>query len=115
MKINLNIKIFLNESSDSEFVIRNWSTVNDQANANYSAGNEIIYSTERSESNFCDQNDSHILERVDIRVIGLHVATEVTFKINCAQFIKFITKIDGTATDEAEYLDLVMLMYNLLE
>ena len=49
----------------------------------------------------------------DIAIIG-HEVTQVTFK-NCAPFIKCITKIDGTAIDNAEDLDLVMPMYNLLE
>ena len=39
---------------------------------------------------------------------------EVAFK-NCAPFIKCITKIDGTTLDDAEHLDLVVTMYNLLE
>ena len=33
---------FLNETSDSKFVTRNWNIVNDQSNANYGVGNEII-------------------------------------------------------------------------
>ena len=32
----------LNESSDSTFVTRNWSIINDQLNANYDVENEII-------------------------------------------------------------------------
>lgn len=38
--------------------------------------------------------------------------TEVALK-NCIQFITCLTKIDGTMTDDAE--DLVMLMHNFLE
>ena len=34
---------------------------------------------------------------------------------NRAPFIKCITKIDGTTTDDVEELDLVMSMYNLIE
>ena len=34
---------------------------------------------------------------------------------NCAPFITCITKIDGTTTDDAGDLDLVIHMYNLLE
>ena len=34
---------------------------------------------------------------------------------NCAPFVNYITKIDGTTIDVAEDLDLVMSMYNLLE
>ena len=33
----------LNESCDSKFAIRNWNTVNNQSNANYDVGNDIIY------------------------------------------------------------------------
>ena len=41
-------------------------------------------------------------------------ATQVAFK-NCAPFIKCITTIDETTIDDAEDLDLVMPMYNLIE
>ena len=51
--------------------------------------------------------------RGGITILGDH-ATQVAFK-DCAPCIKCITKIDGTAIDDAEYLDLVKLMYNLLE
>ena len=40
--------------------------------------------------------------------------TPLAFK-NYASFIKCITKIDGTTIEDAEDLDLVMLMYNLKE
>ena len=32
----------LNEENDFKFVTRKWNIVNDQSNANYDAGNEII-------------------------------------------------------------------------
>ena len=38
----------------------------------------------------------------------------VAFK-NCGPFIKCITKIDGTTIDDADDLDLVMLIYILIE
>ena len=40
--------------------------------------------------------------------------TQAAFK-NCAPFTKCTTKIDGTTIDDAENLDLVMSMYNLIE
>ena len=45
------ILILFNESSDSKFVTRNRNIANDQSNANYIAGNEIIYSTKVLKSN----------------------------------------------------------------
>ena len=61
-----NILILLNEANDSKFVIRKWNIVNDQSNANYDAGNEIIYNTEVLKSNLCDYNDAYILVRGDV-------------------------------------------------
>ena len=52
-------------------------------------------------------------EAGEITIIGGNEA-QVAFK-NCAPFIKCITKIDGTMIDDAEDLDLVIPMYDLLE
>ena len=84
-----------------------------ESNANYDVGNEIIYHTDVLRSNICDYNDADILVRRDITIIG-HQVTQVAFK-NCAPLTKCITKIDGTTIDNAEDLDLVMSMHNLLE
>ena len=54
----------LNEANNSKFVTRKWNIVNDQSNANYDVGNEIIYNTEVLKSNLCDYNDAYILVRV---------------------------------------------------
>ena len=97
----------------SKFVTRNWNTVNDQSNANYSVGKEIIYSIEALKSNICDSNDVYIPVRGNITNTG-HSVTQVPFR-NFLPFIKCISKNDGTTTDDVEDLDLVMLMYNLLE
>ena len=102
-----NIKL-LNEVNDSKFVTRKWNIVNDNSEANYYAGNEIIYDTKVLKSNRCDYNDPYILVKGDITVT-VAPQTQVSFK-NCAPFTKCITKIDGTTIDDAEDLDLVMLM-----
>ena len=54
-----------------------------------------------------------MLVRVDISIIGYNV-TQVAFN-SFAPFIMWITKIDGTTIDNAEDLDLVIPIYNLLE
>ena len=53
------------------------------------------------------------LIRGNITIKG-HEATQVAFK-NHAPFTKYIRKINGTTIDDAEDLDLVMLMHNLIE
>ena len=104
----------LNEEGYSKFITRNWNIVNNQLNANYCVESEIIYSIEVLKFDISDYNDAYILIEHDITVIGLNLATEVAFK-NFAPFIKCISKIDETTTDNAEDLDLVMPVYNLLE
>ena len=103
----------LSEINDSKFVTRKWNIVNELSNANYSVGNEIIYNTEVLKSNLFYYNNAYILVRGGITVAAA-TATQVAFK-NCAQFTKCIKEIDGTIIDDAEDLDLVLLMYNLME
>ena len=82
---------------------KKWSIVNNQSNANYAIGNEIIYNKEVLKSNFRDYNDSYIEVRGDITVTAAP-ATQRGFK-NCAPVTKCITKIDGVTIDDAEDLD----------
>ena len=103
----------LNEASDSRFVTKKWSIVNVQTNTNYDAGNEIFYNTEVLKSNLCDNIDAYILARGDITNAGDN-GVEIAFK-NCSKFNKCIAKNDGTTIDDAEDLNLVMPMYNMLE
>ena len=98
----------LNEANDSKFVTRKWNVANDQSNANYDVGNEIIYNTEALKYNLCDCSYTYILVRGDITVTATP-ATQVLFK-NCAPFTKCITKVDRTTIDDTEDLDLVMSM-----
>ena len=104
----------LNEANDSKFVTRKWNIVNDNSKSNYDTTNEITYNSEILKSNICDFNDAYILVTGDIIVVAAP-ATQVAFK-NCTPFTKFITKkTDETTIDDAENLDLVMPMYNLIE
>ena len=59
-----------NEASDSKFVTRKWNTVNDQSNANYDVGNEVIYNTKVLKSDLCDYSDAYILVKGNISIIG---------------------------------------------
>ena len=65
----------------------------------------------------CDYFDAYIVVKGTITIVRPNVAKrnkEVTFKNN-APFINCISKINGIKIDNAEDLDAVMLMYNLLE
>ena len=103
----------LNEENDSKFVTRKWNIVIYNSKSNYDATNKITYNTEILKSKLCNYNDAYILVRGDITVVAAP-ATQAAFK-NCAPFTKCIKKIDETTIDDAEDLDLVRPMYNLIE
>ena len=103
----------LDEASNSKFVTRNQNIANSQSNANYDAGNGIIYNKEVLKSNLCNYSNAYILVTGDISFIGNN-GTQVAFK-NCALFTKCITKIDRTTIDDAEDLDFAVPMYDFIE
>ena len=76
------------------------------------------------ESRFCDNPDAYILVTGNIAVkrwntadtadIALGATTQVAFK-DCVLFEKCYTEIDGTLVDEANFINITMPMYNLIE
>ena len=58
--------------------------------------------------NLCDYLDAYILVTGDIKV------ADVAFK-NCAPFTKCVTHINDEHVENAENLDIIMPMYNLVE
>ena len=73
-------------------------------------------------SSLCDYSDAYILAKGNISVNNTAAAgadanntgKKVIFK-NCAPFTDCISKINNTQIDNAEYTDIVMPMYNLIE
>lgn len=102
----------MNESGDSKLVTRKWDIISDQSNANSDVENEIIYDTEVLKSILWDFNYIYILVRGDIVTIAHNNPNSLK---NCAPLIKCITKTDEIAIDDVEGLDLVMLIFNLIE
>ena len=73
-------------------------------------------------SSLCDYSDAYILVKGNITVNNTaadgvavnNTNKKVIFK-NCAPFTNCISKINNTQIDNAEYIDKVMPMYNLIE
>ena len=66
-------------------------------------------------SSLCDYGDAYILVKIYLTVNNTADNTnkQVIFK-NCAPFANCISKIENTQMDDAEYIDTVMPMYNLI-
>ena len=113
---------FLDTTSDDKdlprFATKRWIEVCDQSEKNYSPNKEIRIKMSMLRSNLCNFSDAYIVVEGDITLEGDNDANKrnknLAFKNN-APFINCISKINGVKIDNAEDLDVVMPMYNLLE
>ena len=131
------ISNLLNDESNqpSKFRTRNWVQMNDESRGTY-ISNNIKFKTKMLRSNLCGYADAYILVKGTITVTGnagpepnpdaprtaaqLLVARQaderdkgVIFK-NCAPFTKCISRINNENIDNAQDIDIVMPMYNLI-
>ena len=120
----LDKEVSLSESNQpSKFRTRKWAEINDESRRTYTS-NDIKFETTMLRSNLCDYADAYILVKGTITITGTGAdaaarqADErnkgVTFK-NCAPFTKCISRINNTDIDNAQDIDIVMPMYNLIE
>ena len=106
----------------SKFTTRNWVEINDDITGAYPPNKQIRFKTEMLRSSLCDYSDAYILVKGNITVNNTaadgaaanNTNKKVIFK-NCAPFTNCISKINNTQIDNAEYIDIVMPMYNLIE
>ena len=107
----------------SKFTSKKLVEVYDQTdNADYKENKQIRFKTPMPRSDLCDYSDAYIVVKgnIDLTVNRLNQINvdsydkRVSFKNN-APFISCITKINGELVENAEDLDIVMSMYNLLE
>ena len=112
------------EIPDNVFKIttRKWVQVYDYSNKDYRVNKEIRFKTSMLRADLCDYSDAYIVVNGNITVTVNrgdldNIQTydkRIAFKNN-APFISCITKINGDFIENAEYLDVVMPMYNLIE
>ena len=102
------------------YVTKKWIEVYDQSEKNYNPNKKIRIKTQMLRSDLCDFSDAYIVVKGNITVTNPNNAKRnkaVAFKNN-APFMNFISKISkiySIKIDNAEDLDVVMPMYNLLE
>ena len=128
MEYNKINNLLLSEDNESEklskFVTREYVRVNSLSNT-YNENKSIRFKTPMLRSNLCDYSDAYILVKGTIAVaapganndannIGDKRNRPVILKNN-APFVSCITRINGELIEDADDLDIVMSMYNLLE
>ena len=102
------------ENEYSKFATKKWYVIDSESKGNYSHHDPIKFLTKSIESSLCDYSDAYVLVTGDITVTGGNANTKVAFK-NCAPFNKCRTEISGTFVDEADFINIAMPMYNLIE
>ena len=124
-KIN---NLLLSENNEreqlSKFVTREYVRVNSLSNT-FNENKSIRFKTPMLRSDLCDHADAYVLVSGTITVEADHIGAGVDknrdrknrplILKNNAPFISCITKINNELIEDAEDLDIVMPMYNLLE
>ena len=117
-KIN-NLLLFEDNESEqlSKFVTREYVEVNSLLNT-YIKNKSIRFKTPMLRSYLCDYSDAYILVNGTIRVTGNHSRDRQNRPLilkNNAPFVSCITRINGELIEDADDLDIVIPMNNLLQ
>ena len=106
----------------SKFRTKNWVEKNDESRGTYSVNRQINFKTPVVTSSLYNYSDAYILvngkTKVDNTTTAAAAPTNKNKKLifkNGAPFTNWISKINNTQADNAEYIDIVMPMYNLIE
>ena len=107
-----------------KFKTKNWVEMNDESKGTCSVNRQIKFKNIILRSSLCDYGNTHILVKGIITITGARADAaarqaderfkEVIFK-KCVPFINFKIEINNTETDNANDIDIVMPMYNLIE
>ena len=106
----------------NDLIISALFTIHDESRETYSVNRQNNFKTSMLRSSLCNYSDAYILDKGNISINNTAGAgadanntnKKVIFK-NCAPFTNCISKINNTQIDNAEYIDIVMPMYNLIE
>ena len=108
----------------TRFSTNDWVKTNDDARGTYNTNSRIKFKTSMLTSSLCNYSDAYIFvswtititrERCNVPVKRLDERNERVIFKNCAPLTDCISKINNTQTDNAKYLDVVILIYNLIE
>ena len=100
------------------FITKKWIEVQSQSGSIYNRSKPIRFKTSTLRSDLCDYSDAYVWVKGTITVTdsndNANFDRRLTLKNN-APFISCISKIKGELVENAEDLDIVIPMYNLLE
>ena len=108
----------------SKFRTRNWVEINDESRGKYNDEKQIRFKTTMLKSSLCDYSDAYILVKGKITITGAGADAaarqaderdkSVALK-SYALFTSCKSDINNIEIDYCQDVDIVMLMYNLIE
>ena len=106
----------------SKFRTKSWVEINDESRKGCTTGSDIKFKTTMLRSSLCDYADAYILAKGTVTGAGDDTAARradernkgIIFK-NCPWFIKCISKINDTEVGNAQDINIVRPMYNVIE
>ena len=102
------------DNENSKFATKKQYVIDSESKGNYSKDEPIKFLTRSIGSSLCDYSDAYVLVTGNITATPNNAATQVIFK-NCAPFEKCRTEKNETFVDEADFINITMPMYNLIE
>ena len=114
-----NINNLLGPAHDKlpRFITKKWIEVQSQSGNTYNMSKPIRFKTSMLRSDLCAYSDAYVWVKGTITVTdpnnNVNFDRRLTLKNN-APFISYISKINGELVENAEDLDIVIPMYNLL-
>ena len=99
------------------FITKRWRELHDQSGETYNTNKQIRFKTSMLRPDLCDYSDTYIFVKGNITVTNANnnaYDKKLALKNN-APFLNCISKINNALIDNAEDLDIVMPMYNLIE
>ena len=102
------------EGEYSTFATKKWYVIDSESKGNYSHENPIKFLTTSLELSLCDYSDAYILVTGNMTATPNNAVTQVVFK-NCVLFEKCRTETNEIFVDEADFINITMPMYNLIQ
>ena len=100
------------------FVTKKWVEIHPQSTKDFKTSKEIKFKTSMLRSDLCDYSEAYVWVKGDVTTTdpspNIIFNDYFAFKNN-APFISCVSKINNKLVENAENLDVVMPMYNLLE
>ena len=101
-----------------KFITKKWIEVQSQYRNTYNTSKPIWFKTSMLRSDLCNYSDAYVWVKGTITVTDPNKNANFDRRLalkNNAPFISCVSKINGELVENAEDLDIVMPMYNLLE